>query len=68
MVGLIRDEHDAFNSIIEGLKIAAAGAEAMSRYRPDTRDAWLMMAKTYMVCAESANKLAEEAATKVIKN
>lgn len=64
----IRDEHDAFNSMIQGLKIAASGAEEMARYRPDTRDAWLMMAQTYRVCAESANKLAEEAASKVIKS
>lgn len=64
----IRDEHDAFQAIINGLKIATSGAQAMSRFRPDTRDAWLMLAQTYAVCAESANKLAEEAASRVLKS
>ncbi len=63
----IRDEHDAFRAITEGLKIAMSGAQAMSRFRPDTRDAWLMMAQTYAVCAESAYKLAEEAAGRSTK-
>lgn len=64
----IRDEHDAFAAITNGLKIAASGAQAMSKFRPDTRDAWLMMAQTYNVCAQSAYKLAEEAASRVIKS
>lgn len=64
----IRDEHDAFQSIINGLKIAADGAAAMSRYRPDTRDAWLKLAETFKVCEHSTYALAEERASRIIKN
>ncbi len=64
----IRDEHDAFNSIVQGLRIAQAGAAAMGRFRPDQRQAWDMLTNTYRVCAESAYKLAEEAATRHVRN
>lgn len=64
----IRDEHDAFQSLVNGLKIAEAGARAMARYRPDQSRAWEMMAQTYAVCASSAYKLGEESATRHVRN
>lgn len=64
----IRDEHDAFNSIIAGLEIAANGAQEMSKYRPELRDIWLKLAETYTVCKHTVYKLAEERASKVIKS
>ena len=62
----LRDEHDAFQAIINGLKIASDGAAAMSRFRPDTRDAWLKLAEVFKVTEHSAFKLAEERASRVI--
>lgn len=64
----IQDEHDAFSALVNGLKIAQSGAEAMARYRPDQSRGWELMAATYKVCAESAYKLAEEAVSKIIKS
>jgi len=65
---MIRDEHDAFQALVNGLKIAGDGERAMGRFRPDQKKGWDLMANTYAVCAESAYKLAEEAATKQVKN
>lgn len=65
---MIRDEHDAFQSIINGLEISATGAEAMSRYRPDQRDLWLKLAEVYKVCKHSAFALGEEAIKRKVKN
>lgn len=64
----IKDEHDAFQAIINGLRIAAEGAGRMAHFRPDQSRPWEMMASTYKVCAESAFKLAEEAASRTTKN
>jgi hypothetical protein len=64
----IRDEHDAFQAIVNGLKIAGAGAQAMARFRPDQSRGWEIMAQTYRVCAESAYKLAEESMKRIIKS
>lgn len=64
----IRDEHDAFQSIIQGLKIAASGAKEMSRYQPDLRDAWLKMAEIIEVSQHSVFQLAQERASKIIKS
>lgn len=65
---MIRDEHDAFQTIIQGLEISATGAEAMSRYRPDQRDLWLKLAEVYKVCKHTAFKLAEESVARKIKS
>jgi hypothetical protein len=65
---MIRDEHDAFQTIINGLEISATGAEAMSRYRPDQRDLWLKLAEVYKVCKHSAYALAEESLSKTLKS
>ena len=64
----IRDEHDAFQALINGLKIAGDGARAMGRFRPDQKKGWDLLANTYAVCAESAYKLAEEAVSRIIKS
>lgn len=64
----IRDEHDAFQSIINGLKIAESGAREMARFRPDQSRPWSLMADTYKVCAQSAFQLAEEAVSRIIKS
>jgi hypothetical protein len=64
----VRDEHDAFQLLVQGLKTAESGARAMARYRPDQARAWEMMAQTYAVCASSAYKLGEESASRHVKN
>lgn len=64
----IRDEHDAFQAIIQGLKIASDGAAHMSRFRPDTRDVWLKLAETFKVCEHSTYALADERLSKIIKS
>lgn len=65
---MIRDEHDAFQTIISGLEIAGTGAEAMSRYRPDQRDLWLKLAEVFKVTRHSAFKLAEESVARKVKS
>jgi len=64
---IILSEHDAFQRIIQGLAHAEDGAKMMAQHRPDVRDAWLMLSRTFGVCKESAWKLAEEAAAKTVK-
>lgn len=64
----IRDEHDAFQSIIQGLKIAAEGCRQMSRYQPDLRDPWLKMAEVFTVSEHSVFQLAQERASRIIKS
>jgi len=65
---IIRDEHDAFQTIVNGLRVSQEGARRMADFRPDQRDLWLKMAEVYAVCATSAYKLAEEAASRVLKS
>lgn len=62
---MIKDEHDAMQAIINGLRLAGEGAAAMARFRPD--QPWELLCNTYKVCAESAWKLAEETAGKATK-
>ncbi len=61
---IITSEHDAFQRIIHGLRLAEDGARLMMAHRPDQKRGWEIMAHTYRVCAESANKLAEESMLK----
>lgn len=64
---LIKSEHDAMQSIIEGLSIARDGARMMAAHQPDKAQAWEKMAAAYEVSREIAYKLSEESARKVIK-
>lgn len=68
MSNMIRDEHDAFQQLINGLKIAGEGAANMARFRPDQARGWELMAQTYKVCEQSAYKLAEEAVSRILKS
>lgn len=65
---MIRDEHDAFQTIINGLEIAGTGAEAMSRYRPDQRDIWLKLAEVYKVAKHTVFRLGEESVARKLKS
>lgn len=67
MSTVITSEHDAFQRIIHGLRLAEDGARMMAGHRPDQARGWQLMAQTYRVCAESANKLAEESMLKGAK-
>lgn len=63
----IRDEYDCFQSIIQGLKIAASGAVQMSRFRPDMRDPWLKVAEVLNVTSNSVFQLGEESTARKTK-
>lgn len=65
---IILSEHDAFQRIIQGMKMAEDGARMMARHRPDVAKAWEILAATYKVCGESAYKLAEESMAKTVKS
>lgn len=65
---IILSEYDAFQRIINGLKLAKDGALMMSRHQPDKGFMWEKMAETYGVCIQSVYKLSEEAASKVVKS
>lgn len=60
-------EHDCFTAMVAGLEQAAAGAEGMARLRPDQAYAWQKLAEAFNVNKMACWKLAEEAATKGIK-
>jgi len=64
----IRDEHDAFQTIIQGLKIATSGCKEMARYRPDQEMLWLKMAEVIDVSANSVYKFGEESVARKVKS
>lgn len=65
---IILSEYDAFQRLINGLKLAKDGARMMSHHQPDKGFMWEKMAETYEVCIQSVYKLSEEAASKVLKS
>lgn len=65
---IILSEYDAFQRIINGLKLAKDGARMMAAHQPDKGFMWEKMAETYEVCIQSVYKLSEEAASKVVKS
>lgn len=64
---IILSEYDAFQRLINGLRMAQDGAKMMSAHQPDKGFMWLKMAETYEVCIKSVYKLSEEAASRVVK-
>lgn len=65
---IILGEYDAFQRLINGLKMAQDGAKMMAHHQPDKGFMWDKMAETYGVCIQSVYKLSEEAASKVLKS
>lgn len=64
---IILTEHEAFQRIADGLKMARDGAKMMAAHRPDQAQQWNKMAEVYMVSMSAVYKLSEEAAMKVTR-
>lgn len=65
---IILSEYDAFQRLINGLKLAQDGARMMGYHQPDKGFMWEKCAEVYGVCIQSVYKLSEEAASKVVKS
>lgn len=65
---IILPEHDAFQRLAEGLRMAKDGAKMMAAHQPDKAYMWNKMAEVYEVSMQSVYKLSEEAAAKVMKS
>ena len=64
---IILNEYDAFQRLINGLRMAQDGAKMMSAHQPDKGFMWEKMAETYGMCIQSVYKLSEEASSKMVK-
>lgn len=64
---IILSEYDAFQRLINGLKLAKDGARMMAIHQSDKAHMWDKMAEVYEVSIQSVYRLSKEAASKVIK-
>jgi hypothetical protein len=66
-MSIILPENQLLDIIAEGLRKAEEAALQMAVHRPDVAQGWRMMAEAFSVNRMSIRKLAEEAATRTMK-